>query len=186
MIADSHGLRATGKRLLAALLQYPACSIQRAVYAVHQAACFFNVCASQCELQCRNVCNVQFDQHVACSCGSWEGPLYASERAGGPTRLLGSPSSRLVWGGAEKSRGEGPIRTLPRLQRSAFARFRSRSRIRILSYALVLGLAHVLKCVCIERASVLVCVLVLVPRPRRFLFEFRKGIDVGGGVPCAL
>jgi hypothetical protein len=41
----------------------------------------------------------------------------------GPTRLLGSPSSRLVWGGAEKSREEGcRPHPPPAAQRSAFAR----------------------------------------------------------------
>jgi hypothetical protein len=109
------------------------------------------------------------------ACGSWEGPLCASERAGGPTptRFLGSPSSRLVWGGAEKSRGEG---CRPHPPPATTLRFQFRSLSLSYSYALgtrysILGLAHILKCVCAMSASVLLCVLVLVlvPRPPWFL-----------------
>jgi hypothetical protein len=56
-------------------------------------------------------------------------------------------TSHVSCGEVRKSHGgRGAVRTLPRLQRSGFARSRSYTLVR----ASILGLAHILKCVCRE------------------------------------
>jgi hypothetical protein len=84
--------------------------------------------------------------------------------------LLGPPSSRLVWGGAVKSRGKG-CRPHPLPTTNNTPRFRSLPVPLSSSYnrTLVLGLLWlilILKCASVCRECVyFVCVLVLVPRP---------------------